>query len=162
MNPESDDPREGTEGNPDAGAPTGIRAERILETCLYARDLEAAERFYTEVLGLRVIAKEAGRHVFFRLTGSVLLLFNPDATEGPTLTPSGRIPGHGARGPGHAAFLATEAELPAWRERLARHGVAIESEVVWPSKGRSIYFLDPAGNILELAPRSLWGVEIAR
>ena len=30
-------------------------------------------------------------------------------------------------------------------------------EVPWPEGGRSIYFRDPAGNSLELAPPTLWG-----
>jgi catechol 2,3-dioxygenase-like lactoylglutathione lyase family enzyme len=38
----------------------------ILEAVLYARDLAAAERFYTEVLGLAAFQREEGRHVFFR------------------------------------------------------------------------------------------------
>jgi hypothetical protein len=37
-----------------------LRAERILETCLYAGDLEAAEDFDSRVLGLTVQAKVAG------------------------------------------------------------------------------------------------------
>ena len=35
-------------------------------------------------------------------------------------------------------------------------GVAIEAEVEWPSGGRSLYFRDPAGNVVELAPPTLW------
>ena len=38
----------------------------VLETCLYASDLAAAERFYGGALGLQVFAREEGRHVFFR------------------------------------------------------------------------------------------------
>ena len=41
---------------------------------------------------------------------------------------------------------------------LRKCGVAIESEVDWPSGGTSLYFRDPAGNVLELAPPTLWGV----
>ncbi|MDQ3546548.1 MAG: glyoxalase/bleomycin resistance/extradiol dioxygenase family protein, partial [Verrucomicrobiota bacterium] len=43
-----------------------------------------------------------------------------------------------------------------WRERLQEAGVAIESEVEWPEGGRSLYFRDPAGNSVELAPPTLW------
>ena len=48
------------------------------------------------------------------------------------------------------AFRVREDELPAWRERLEREQVAIESEIAWPRGGRSIYFRDPAGNSIEL------------
>ena len=40
--------------------------EGILETALYATDLDAAEAFYGNVLGLEKIARLGNRHVFFR------------------------------------------------------------------------------------------------
>jgi catechol 2,3-dioxygenase-like lactoylglutathione lyase family enzyme len=54
------------------------------------------------------------------------------------------------------AFAVPEAELDAWRARLARHGVPVESEVRWPRGGRSLYVRDPAGNSVELAGESIW------
>ena len=42
-----------------------LRPDGILETALYVADLDAAERFYGEVMGLERIAKVEGRHVFF-------------------------------------------------------------------------------------------------
>ena len=73
--------------------------EAIVETAIYVDDLEAAEAFYRDVLGLEVIGREAGRHVFFRVGGGVLLAFDPEATlQGDMLPP------HGARGPGHFAL----------------------------------------------------------
>ncbi len=129
-----------------------MRAERILETCLYVDDLEAAERFYATVLGLNLYSKLPGRHVFFRCGSGMFLLFNPRATEQPT----GNVPTHGAHGPGHAAFATTPADLPAWRAQLQRHGVPIEAEITWPGGGQSIYFRDPAGNSVELATPSTW------
>ncbi|MFG3768367.1 VOC family protein, partial [Klebsiella pneumoniae] len=47
----------------------------ILESALYVTDLEAAETFYADILGLEQIGKVAGRHVFFRCGQGVLLLF---------------------------------------------------------------------------------------
>jgi catechol 2,3-dioxygenase-like lactoylglutathione lyase family enzyme len=52
----------------------------VLETCLYADDLGAAERFYGDVLALPVHARAAGRHVFFRCGASMLLVFQPERT----------------------------------------------------------------------------------
>ncbi len=40
--------------------------EAVIETAIYATDLAAAESFYAGVLGLPVMGREAGRHVFFR------------------------------------------------------------------------------------------------
>jgi catechol 2,3-dioxygenase-like lactoylglutathione lyase family enzyme len=132
----------------------------ILETALYARDLDAARRFYTEVLGLSVLAEQVGRHVFFRCGRGVLLLFNPDSTSTEsTSINNSLIPLHGVTGPTHMAFGAREADLEAWRQRLTAAGVAIESEVHWPNGGRSLYFRDPAGNSLELATPRLWGLK---
>jgi catechol 2,3-dioxygenase-like lactoylglutathione lyase family enzyme len=132
----------------------------VLETCVYAADLEAAERFYADVLGLEPFARVAGRHVFFRCGAGVFLVFNPEATSVPPS--AGRpVPLHGARGAGHAAFAVRAAELPPWRERLTEHGVAIEAEVEWPGGGRSLYVRDPAGNSIELATAAVWGLEEA-
>jgi catechol 2,3-dioxygenase-like lactoylglutathione lyase family enzyme len=132
----------------------------VLETCLYAGDLEAAEAFYSGPLGLEVIAREAGRHVFFRAGRGVLLVFDPKATAvKASLVNGAPIPLHGARGPGHVALAIREEDRAGWCEKLRAAGVAIESEVAWPEGGRSIYFRDPAGNSVELATPRLWGIE---
>jgi catechol 2,3-dioxygenase-like lactoylglutathione lyase family enzyme len=131
----------------------------VLETSLYARDLEAAERFYGEVLGLERIAKVEGRHVFFRCGPAVLLVFNPDSTrQVPTFVGGRAVPLHGADGAGHAAFAVRPEELDGWKRRLAEGGVAVESDVEWPGGGRSLYLRDPAGNSIELATPAVWGL----
>jgi catechol 2,3-dioxygenase-like lactoylglutathione lyase family enzyme len=130
----------------------------VLETCLYASDLQAAEAFYGDVLGLEAFAREPGRHVFFRCGSGVLLVFDPDSTaERQTHVGGVPIPLHGARGAGHVAFAIPPEELPAWKRRLEDAGLAIESEVEWPQGGRSLYIRDPAGNSVELAPPTIWG-----
>jgi catechol 2,3-dioxygenase-like lactoylglutathione lyase family enzyme len=44
-------------------------------------DIDRAEQFYRNVLGMAILGKELGRHVFFRVgVGSVLLAFNAGAT----------------------------------------------------------------------------------
>lgn len=130
-----------------------MRPAGVLETCLYARDLEAAERFYGDVIGLERIAGVPHRHVFFRCGAGVFLVFDPEATR----APGGQVPPHGATGPGHVAFSVPQSELTAWRARLAAAGVAIEREVEWPKGGRSIYVRDPAGNSVELTSPTIWG-----
>ena len=130
----------------------------ILETVLYAKDLEATEAFYREVLGLEPFAKLGGRHLFYRCGGQVFLIFNPDATEVAPAPDALPVPPHGARGPGHICFRATAAEIDAWVERLRAKGVAVESDFEWPRGGRSIYFRDPAGNCLEFAEPRIWGL----
>jgi len=127
--------------------------DRVLETVLYVGDLDAAERFYGEVLGLELDSKKDGIFVFFRCGAAMLLLFNPEAAL------SGRsVPPHGTRGPGHVCFAVAEAELDAWQAHLRAAGVDIECEMTWPRGGRSFYFRDPDGNSLELATPRIWGL----
>ena len=127
--------------------------KRVLETILYVADLEAAERFYGEVLGLELDSCQPGLFVFFRCGEGMLLLFDPDAARS-----SRGVPAHGAHGPGHACFAVAEDDLPGWRERLRSAGVEIEQEMSWPRGGHSFYFRDPAGNSLELATPRIWGL----
>jgi catechol 2,3-dioxygenase-like lactoylglutathione lyase family enzyme len=132
---------------------------RILETSLYASDLDAAERFYGEVLGLERVARAGDRHVFFRCDRAMLLVFNPAETCKPPAEGALPVPSHGASGPGHVAFAATAADLDRWRARLAEAGVALEADFAWPAGGRSIYVRDPAGNSVEFAEPSIWGID---
>ncbi|HMB03906.1 MAG TPA: VOC family protein [Isosphaeraceae bacterium] len=126
----------------------------LVETSAYVDDLDRAERFYRDVLGLAPMGKEAGRHAFFRVgEGDVLLLFLADTT-----IRGDHLPAHGARGPGHFALGIDAEALEAWRRRLQEHGVAIEHEATWPRGGRSLYFRDPAGNSVELITPGLWGL----
>ncbi|MGH6900716.1 MAG: VOC family protein [Geminicoccaceae bacterium] len=127
--------------------------DRVLETILYVGDLDAAERFYGEVLGLELDSRKDGLFVFFKCGDGMLLLFEPGAAS------TGRnVPAHGARGPGHACFAVAEADLDGWKAHLLAAGVAIEQEMAWPRGGRSFYFRDPAGNSLELATPRIWGL----
>ncbi len=127
--------------------------ETVVETALYAADLDAAEAFFAGVLGLPVLGRDRERHVFFRVgPASVLLVFNPAAT-----LPGEHLPAHGATGPGHFALGIRPEALDEWREHLVARGVAIEQEVTWPRGGRSLYFRDPAGNLGELVTPGVWG-----
>lgn len=131
----------------------------MLETCLYASNLDAAEHFYATVLGLPLFAREPGRHLFFRCGAAMLLVFDPSVTATqPGHVGTVGVPAHGARGSGHVAFGVREREFPAWRERLNAAGIAIEAEVDWPRGGHSIYVRDPAGNSVELATPTIWGI----
>jgi catechol 2,3-dioxygenase-like lactoylglutathione lyase family enzyme len=128
--------------------------ECVVETGIYADDLDQAERFYRDVLGLTTRGKEAGRHVFFQVGDrSMLLVFRPEAT-----LRGDHLPAHGARGPGHFAMGIAAEDLDAWRERLRLHQVTIEYEEAWERGGHSLYFRDPAGNSVELMTHGLWGL----
>jgi len=129
------------------------QVEHLVEAAIYADDLDQAKAFYRDVLGLGVLTEEPGRHVFFQVGDSVLLIFRPDET-----LKAGFLPPHGAKGPGHFALGIPTESLDQWGKHLADHGVGIEKEVEWPRGGKSLYFRDPAGNLVELVTRGLWGL----
>jgi len=128
----------------------------ILETAIYAPDLDAAERFYGDVLGLAKITRHANRHVFYRAGQGVLLIFNPAETEQPPESGALPVPTHGARGPGHVCFRVRADVLDALGAHLAACGQIIEADFLWPNGARSIYLRDPAGNSVEFAGPELW------
>ena len=134
-----------------------MKAGQVLETVLYADDLEAAEEFYSNVLGLKAVSRKRGRQVFFRCGDAMLLIFNPSATSVSPANDQLPVPVHGAKGSGHLCFSASGDEIDVWIEKLTASGVEIESDFEWPQGGRSVYFRDPAGNSIEFAEPKIWG-----
>ena len=131
-----------------------MKASRIFETVLYAKDLPAEETFYREVLGLEVLERGKAA-VVLRCGEEVLLVFDPDVTR-----EQGRgIPQHGTEGSGHIAFAIGDGEFDSWMSHLQKCSVEIEMVADWSKGGRSIYFRDPAGNLVELMPPILRGMK---
>lgn len=128
----------------------------IAEAVLYTDDLAASRRFFAETLGMPVAAEHAGMVGFDAGTAQLLLVFDREAAAADKHLPGGRIPGHRGDGPAHLAFHVSQAEFEAWREALGSAGVPILSDVRFGACGRSLYFNDPAGNVLELATPGLW------
>lgn len=128
----------------------------LKETSLYVDDLERAQRFYTDILGLEILVSDerlcaldiAGRHV--------LLLFLRGASNQEMHLPGGMIPGHDSAGQIHAGFSIDRDQLPAWEAHLESAGVEIISRVSWPRGGESIYFRDPDNHLLELLTPGVW------
>ena len=139
-----------------------VRLRGVLEACVYSRDLDAAQKFYVDVLGLEPFAREAGRFVFFHAGPSnVFLVFNPASSSDTAHRPAVNgvhIPPHGAEGSSHVAFAVADVEIDTWRTRFANAGIDVEAEVTWPRGGRSLYVRDPAGNSVELASPRIWGL----
>jgi catechol 2,3-dioxygenase-like lactoylglutathione lyase family enzyme len=136
-----------------------VTPSAILESALYVTDLPAAEAFYTDIVGLNLLGKVEGRHLFFRCGSAVLLIFNAEATKVPP-APDARlkVPPHGTVGKGHLCFAATADELAGWKAHLEAKHIAVESEIEWPQGGRSIYIRDPSGNSIEFAEPRIWGM----
>ncbi len=127
---------------------------RILESILYAEDLEAAHRFYVGTLGLEPIIFDPARDLFLRCDGSVLILFKASKTR----VPDAGVPPHGTDGSGHLAFSCSHEEIATWKQKLVGASVEIIQEIHWQNGAHSIYFKDPAGNVLEFATPDLWGL----
>lgn len=128
----------------------------VLETALYVDDIARSATFFRDVIGLvpmfeseRLVAFDAGR-------ASVLLVFARGQSTADVATPGGAIPGHDGAGALHMAFAIDADRYDDWRAHLAAAGIAIRSEVTWPAGGRSLYFADPDGHVLELATPGLW------
>ena len=101
-----------------------MKATHIFETVIYASDLAAAERFYSEVLGLEVISR-FGVALAFRCEGGVLLIFDPAKSS----LPGRDVPSHGPHGPG------TWPSPP--RPTNSTAGAPSYRLMAWPSRWRS-------------------------
>ena len=130
-----------------------MRLDHIVIPCF---DAEATLAFYGGVLGLPLIAAHEGDdwggHAWLMMIFSVgdgreVVLV---ALKGAT-APANPLPADSR----HYAFAVdTPIELDAWRARLTEAGAAFEEED--HGDQQSIYFPDPAGNVLEItAPPSI-------
>ena len=134
------------------------KLDGVLETAIYADDMSRARSFYESVLGLTPIFSDARLTAYGIAPRSVLLIFRRGAATQTVTIPGGTIPGHDGAGPLHIAFAIGKDELALWEQHLAENGVAVEGATNWSRGGRSIYFRDPDGHLLELATPGLWTV----
>jgi catechol 2,3-dioxygenase-like lactoylglutathione lyase family enzyme len=128
----------------------------VVETAVYVDDLEAAHAFYGGVLGLARVLDTPRMLTYAVAPAQVLLVFRRGMTREDSDTPGGTVPGHHSEGPSHFAFAIAAEDYDAWKAHLADAGVEITSEVSWPPGGRSLYFNDSDGNVLEMATPGLW------
>ncbi len=115
-----------------------MRTELLKETSLYVTDLEGAERFYENVIGLQVARKVGGRQSTFRHGDATLILFQAPAADVES-TEAGQV-----------TFGISRGVVRRWRHHLQEQGVPILEEVTWPNGMQSIIICDPAGNKIHL------------
>jgi catechol 2,3-dioxygenase-like lactoylglutathione lyase family enzyme len=133
------------------------RLSHLLETSLYVEDLDRAERFYREVLGLERFLRDDRMSALGLPGNAVLLLFAKRGSTSPTPTEGGGDnPPHDGHGHLHLCLAIPVGELESWTAHLAAHAVPIESRITWPRGGTSLYIRDPDGHCLELATPGLW------
>lgn len=129
----------------------------VLETAVYVDNMEKARGFYRDILGLAEKSANARMAVYDAGSGGVLLVFQRGKTDDSQI-PGGLVPGHTSHGNAHFAFSVDREQIDHWRSYLTACNVEIISEVSWPRGGLSLYFNDPDGNVLELAPKEIWGL----
>jgi catechol 2,3-dioxygenase-like lactoylglutathione lyase family enzyme len=134
----------------------GIRG--VVETCLYVDEMRRAREFWVELLGLGVLFEDERLCALDTGNRAVLLLFLRCASTEPVTLPGGVIPPHDGSGANHIGLAIRPEDFDAWRQRLERSNVTIESLVTWPRGGRSIYFRDPDGHLVELLTPGVWAV----
>jgi catechol 2,3-dioxygenase-like lactoylglutathione lyase family enzyme len=110
------------------------------EVQTFVTDLEAAKRFYVDILGLR-LAKEAERWLVLDVSGNQFIVMtgaNPGPARGPYGTECGTV-----------LCLLSE-DIDRDYTALKAQGVRFFSEVNEVAEGRYVGFQDPDGNLLEL------------
>jgi catechol 2,3-dioxygenase-like lactoylglutathione lyase family enzyme len=128
----------------------------VKETCLHVEDLEQARGFYEGVMGLAPVAADERFCAYDAGGATMLLLFVRGGSVEAKVLPGGVIPPHDGSGRNHVGFAVSREALPDWEAHLGACGVAIESRMEWPRGGRSIYFRDPDGHLLELLTPGVW------
>ncbi len=127
----------------------------LLETALYVDDICRSVAFFRDVMGLAAMLETDSLAAFDAGNRTVLLIFKRGGTAD---TPSdmGVIPGHDGSGSLHMAFAIPAESYEEWRDHLRKKGVVERGEMRWPAGGRSFYFEDPDGHVLEVATPGLW------
>ncbi len=113
----------------------------LRHVALYVGDLEACERFYVELLGMRVEWRPDPDNVYLTSGCDNLALHR---TEAPPAAAGQRLD--------HIGFiLRTPEEVDAWHDFLVAHGVPVKAAPRTHRDGaRSFYCQDPAGNTVQM------------
>ncbi len=118
----------------------------VVHFSIPVRDLARSQRFYTELLGLTVVATPPGSGMAFLRSGAdhVILCETAQATP----------PNPGDSTHVHHAFRVAPARYDDAKRFLESRGVAIlleEDRKRGVFVGRQFYFHDPDGNVLEIS-----------
>ncbi len=129
----------------------------MLEFGLYVQDVSRAADFYHNLFGFPVLLSNE-RIAALDLEGpQVLLLFKQGASSEPMTVPGGGLlPPHDGEGTTHVAFAIQESDVEPWGRWLQEQEVEVESKVEWERGGRSLYFRDLDGHLLELVTPGVW------
>jgi catechol-2,3-dioxygenase len=119
---------------------TDTLTDGFAELTLQTHDRDGLERFYTEALGLDVLAREDDR---------TWLAAGPHARLG-LWTPGRKEFGDEGGAHVHFAFSAAPGRLDALKARLEEHGAPVHGPEEHDGGDRSLYVRDPEGNVVEV------------
>lgn len=128
----------------------------MLEFGLYVADVRRAADFYQRVFGFRALISNERIAALDVERNQILLLFKRGASSEPVDMPGGVLPGHDGQGTTHFAFAIQESDMEPWEHWLSEQEVEVESKVQWERGGRSLYFRDLDGHLLEVASPGVW------
>lgn len=120
-----------------------MRVKRLDHFGVDVADLDRAEQFYTEVLGMSVAMRLPDQVLLRHGDGACALFLRPDR---PAADPA-RV--RQPLGQPHHAFEVSHEDLVAARELFTRRGIPHHAPIDWGDHD-CLYFLDPDGNLLEL------------
>ena len=134
--------------------PPAVPTTGLFEFVLEVADLDRAERFYHEVLGLPIADRWTGerRATFLGIGREGFLGLWPRETGGEHAIHHGRGGAHV-----HFALRVPLGTLDAVHARLEALGIPVEAGWEFGPGNRAIYVDDPDGNVVELTERvTLW------
>jgi catechol 2,3-dioxygenase-like lactoylglutathione lyase family enzyme len=134
---------------------------QIVETILYTSSVPKLVQWYTNNLSVTPFIQAPGFAGFSLPNNSILLLFDRSTTVSGKQFPNGNIPPHGAESikGQHIAFACESKEtLEEWEQHLKLKGVEIEGKMDWDRGGKSIFFRDGDGHMLEIMTHGVWPV----
>ena len=120
-----------------------MKMKRLDHFGIDVSDLEEAERFYAEILGMTVEMRLPDQVLMRYGDGACALFLKPDRPRG------GRELIENPFGKSHHCFEVTREELESAQKLFAERGIPYHAPIDWGDHD-CVYFLDPDGNLLEL------------
>lgn len=119
-----------------------IACKGVAHFSIPVSDLERSTKFYSDVVGLKLINTDGKRHSFMDAGGTCILLCAEDAPVNP----------ENRKDLVHHAFMVSDEELAQAKAHLEAHGAEVlyeEDREGGTVNGPRIYFRDPDGTRLE-------------
>ena len=140
-----------------------IQLKRLGHVVLRVSDIERSKRFYTEILGFKILEQDPNHGGVFLSLGDDSHCLDLQPSTDPSIGPPPAVwRSRAGLGLGHIAFtVADRAALDAAHATLVANGIEIVAALDHVSQ-QSVYFRDPDGHLLECYWERPDAVEIFR